>query len=109
MSSPKLKDAAVRFALGALGLVLLATTAFAEGREKIRIPVGRSEVVTAGDEVRTVAIAEPKVADAAVGSQRTVVVSGKSVGATTLVVYEEGGHFTVYDVEVYQQNANKQV
>jgi pilus assembly protein CpaC len=109
MSSPKLKDAVVRVALGALAIVLAATAAVADTREKIRIPVGRSEVVTAGDQVRTVAIAEPKIADAAVGSQRTVVVSGKGPGTTTLVVYEEGGRFTVYDVEVYQPNADKQV
>jgi len=37
------------------------------------------------DDVRTVAIAEPKIADAAVGSARTVVVNAKSPGITTLV------------------------
>jgi pilus assembly protein CpaC len=109
MPSPKLKDATVRFALAALGVLVLAAPALADLREKIRIPVGRAEVVTSNDEVRTVAIAEPKIADAAVGSQRTVVVSGKSRGITTLVVYGEGGRFTVYDIEVYVPNSDKQV
>jgi pilus assembly protein CpaC len=71
--------------------------------------VGRAEVVTSNDDVRTVAIAEPKIADAAVGSARTVVVNGKSPGVTTLVVYSEGARYKVYDVECYTPNYNQQV
>lgn len=93
-----------------LAVVLCASTpAAAQTRERLRIPVGRAEVVTSTDEVRTVAIAEPKIADAAVGSARTVVVNGKSPGVTTLVVYNEGARFKVYDVEVYVPNSDKQV
>ena len=90
-------------------LVLLTGVVGAEGREKIRIPVGRAEVVSSTDDVRTVAIAEPKIADAAVGSARTVVVNAKAVGITTLVVYNEGARYKVYDVEVYVPNGAKQV
>src|SRR5205085_8320052 len=78
-------------------------------REKIRIPVGHAEVVVSDNDVRTVAIAEPKIADAAVGSQRSVVVNGKAEGTTTLVVYNEGARFHVYDVEVYVPNGQRQV
>ena len=84
-------------------------TAWAEVHDRIRIPVGRGEVVTSNDEVRTVAIAEPKIADAAVGSSKTVVVNGKAPGITTLVVYNEGARFKVYDIEVYTPNGDKQV
>jgi len=90
-------------------LVGAAQAAWAQGHERIRIPVGRGEVVTSNDEVRTVAIAEPKIADAAVGSARTVVVNGKSPGITTLVVYNEGARYKVYDVEVFVPNGDKQV
>ncbi len=38
-----------------------------------------------------------------------MVVNGKTVGTTSLVVYGEGGRFRVYDIEVYSPNANKQV
>jgi pilus assembly protein CpaC len=86
----------------------IAAPAHAEN-EKIHIAVGRAEVVSFGDEVKTVAIAEPKIADAAVGSARTVVVNGKSVGGTTLVIYGEGGRFKVYDVEVSVPNSQRQV
>ena len=110
MSHTKLTRARGWFATGVCLALLAAAAAFAEtGRSTLRIPLGRAEVVTSDDEVKTVAIAEPKIADAAVGSSRTVVVNAKEVGRTSLVVYSQGGRFTVYDVEVYVPNADKQV
>ncbi len=98
--------------LGALAVVVLTMSAGRAGaadRDRIRIPVGRGEVVPSAEDVRTVAIAEPKVADAAVGSPRTVFVNAKAPGTTTLVVYTEGGHFKIYDVDVFEPNSEKQV
>src|SRR5262245_22458431 len=89
-------------------MAVLVTDAQA-ARDRLRIPVGRSEIVMSGEDVRTVAIAEPKIADAAVGSARTVVVSALTPGVTSLVVYNEGGRFTVYDVESYIPNSDVQV
>jgi pilus assembly protein CpaC len=109
MFSRRIGAAAMRSGLAILATVVLAAPGFAQQREKIRIPLGRAEVVTSSDEVRTVAIAEPKIADAAVGSARTVVVNAKSVGTTTLVVYNEGSRYKVFDVEVYVPNGLKQV
>ncbi|MEK7331152.1 MAG: pilus assembly protein N-terminal domain-containing protein [Candidatus Eisenbacteria bacterium] len=109
MFSRRMKSAMGSSVWAVLALVVVAGAAFAEGRDRIRIPVGRAEVVTSSDEVRTVAIAEPKIADAAVGSARTVVVNAKSPGITTLVVYSEGARFKVYDVEVFVPNGSKQV
>ena len=108
MFSRKISSAVV---CGTLVVALLgvAATVRAEVHDRIRIPVGRGEVVTSTEEVRTVAIAEPKIADAAVGSAKTVVVNAKSPGITTLVVYNEGARFKVYDVEVYVPNGDKQV
>lgn len=90
-------------------LSLSAASAAAEVRERVRIPVGRSEIITSTELVRTVAIAEPKIADAAVGSERTVIVNGKDLGVTTLVMYSEGGRFTVYDIDVYKPGSDQQV
>jgi pilus assembly protein CpaC len=100
MSPLKLKDA-IRLGLMAL-LVLAAVCAQAQAAgQKVRVQAGHAEVVISPEEVKTVAIAEPNIADAAVGSARSVVVNGKAPGTTTLVVYNEGGRFTMYDVEVY--------
>jgi len=110
MPSSKLTDVLRN---GGLALMLVATlgaNATADSQHaKIRIALGRGEVITSDDDVKTVAIAEPKIADAAVGSQRTVVVNAKAIGSTSLVVYNEGGKFKVYDIEVYVPNADREV
>jgi pilus assembly protein CpaC len=92
-----------------LATLVAGVTPADAARERLRIPVGRSIIVTSTEDVRTVAIAEPKIADAAVGSARTVVVNAMSPGVTSLVVYNEGGRFTVYDVESYIPNSDVQV
>jgi len=107
--SRKIGNAVIGAALMVVALAGAAAPAGAQTHDRLRVPVGRAEVVTSNDDVRTVAIAEPKIADAAVGSARTVVVNGKSVGVTTLVVYSEGARYKVYDVEVFTPNYNKQV
>lgn len=98
-----------RVVLALAALALVASAAGAAERERIRIPVGRGEVISSADDVRTVAIAEPKIADAAVGSAKTVVVNAKAPGVTTLVVYNEGARFKVYDVEVFVPSGEKLV
>ncbi len=95
--------------IAALALLGPVAAGSAETRQRIRIPVGRAEVVSYTDDVRTVAIAEPKIANAAVGSARTVVVNGKSPGVTTLVIYGEGARYSVYDIEVVVPNGREQV
>jgi len=95
--------------VAALALLGPITVHGAESRQRLHIAVGRAEVVGYSEDVRTVAIAEPKIANAAVGSARTVVVNGKAPGVTTLVIYGEGAHYTVYDVEVDVPNSEKQV
>lgn len=109
MFSRKMKSAMRSCVAVLIALTAVASLAAAQARDKIRIPVGRAEVVSSTEDVRTVAIAEPKIADAAVGSAKTVVVNAKSAGITTLVVYNEGARYKVYDVEVYVPNGNKQV
>lgn len=93
-------------ATAAVVLALAAPVALAE---TLRISVGHAHVVESSGSVTTVAIANPEVADAAVGSERTVVVNAKAVGKTSLVVYNEGGRYTVYDIVVYKPNASSQV
>jgi pilus assembly protein CpaC len=75
----------------------------------VEVTVGQSIVLEMNEDVSTVSIADPKVADAAVGSARTVVINGKSRGVTSLVVWEEGGRHTLYRVTATDANASKQV
>ncbi len=109
MSWSKIKRGLAGLVPAAMALASLSGAAWADGNEKLLIPVGHAQVVISDDAVKTVAIAEPKIADAAVGSERTVIVNGKAVGTTSLVVYGEGGRFRVYDIDVYSPNSDRQV
>jgi pilus assembly protein CpaC len=110
MSSSNLRDAMRGAAVALLLMLVLAAVALsAETHEKIRIAVGHSAVVTSSEDVRTVAIAEPDIADAAVGSARTVLLTAKAEGSTNLVVYDAAGRYRIYDVEVYVPNGQLQV
>ncbi len=75
----------------------------------VEVPVGQSIVLEMAYDVSTVSIADPKVADAAVGSERTVVVNGKASGVTSLVVWEEGGRHTIYKVTAVNSKLTPQV
>jgi pilus assembly protein CpaC len=90
-------------------MLVPAAVLSADAGEKFRIPVGHAIVVPSAEDVRTVAIAEPDIADAAVGSARTVIVTAKSAGSTNLVVYTEGGRYKIYEIESYVPNQEKQV
>ena len=109
MSPSNLRDA-MRGAVMAFLLMLVPVAVLsADTGEKIRIAVGHAFVVPSLEDVRTVAIAEPDIADAAVGSARTVIVTAKSAGSTNLVVYTEGGRYRMYDIEAFVPNGDKQV
>lgn len=84
-----------------LGIVCLlgAGAAHAAGSAfPLHVTAGQSLVLETKGEVTTVSIADPGIADAAVGSQKTVVVNGKAPGYTSLVVWEEGGNYTLYQI-----------
>ncbi len=101
---------AMRGAVMALLLMLVPVAALsADAGEKLRVAVGHAIVVPSLEDVRTVAIAEPDIADAAVGSARTVIVTAKSAGSTNLVIYTEGGRYRIYEIESYVPNQEKQV
>ena len=86
--------------LGLTAMVLTPSAVCAGSAEPLIVAAGQSVVLEMPNEVSTVSIADPKVADAAVGSERSVVVNGKAAGHTSLVVWEERGRYTHYDVTV---------
>jgi pilus assembly protein CpaC len=99
-TKPAARGAAFILLVVALAFALPAGPAAAAGKEAtpVTVPAGQSIVLEMAYDVSTVSIADPDVADAAVGSERTVVVNGKAVGTTSLVVWEEGGRHTLYTV-----------
>ena len=93
----------IRGALAALLLISCASVRAQapEGPDAraLSLIAGKGEVLHFAQDIGRVAIAEPKIADAVVVSPRDVMVSGKSAGHTTLVVWEpEGLH--QYEISV---------
>lgn len=88
----------------ALGLVFLLTGlagATETNREAIDLKMGGSKIFTAQHTFKRVAIADEKVADLVVLSPRELYVFGKSVGYTSVVLWEEGKSTkTLLDVAV---------
>jgi pilus assembly protein CpaC len=70
--------------------------------DRIRVAVGRSEVLTLRDSIGTVSIADDKVADVVVATPRQVLIIGKKVGVTTLVVWGRGSRYEQYDLVVHR-------
>ncbi len=106
---PLVQRSSVLLLLALLSMAVTPVAMADDAASRLDVTIGRSVVVALPDEVRTVSIADSKVADAAVGSSRTVVVNGKEPGHTSLVVYTEGGRYRVYDVVVNQPNSERQV
>lgn len=89
----------------ALGLVLslgFGVEAWAQGSQALRVGVGRSEVLTLRDSIGTVSIADDDVADVVVATPRQVLIVGKKVGVTTLVVWGRGSRYEQYDLIVHR-------
>jgi pilus assembly protein CpaC len=67
---------------------------------------GRGELLQFQSDVSKVVIAEPKIADTIVVSPREVMITAKSPGRTTLIVWEGSGAPVRYEVEVAKDNSD---
>lgn len=95
-------------ALMALALVLAPGGAFG-ANPKIRVTVGQSVTRSIANNVKTVSIADSKVADVVVAGPREVLVNGKDIGLTTLVVWDEFNRSQIFDVVVQGAFSDQQI
>ena len=78
------------FGICFLGLLMSAMLAPAEAANpKISVAVGQSITQRVPTTIKTVSIANSDVADVVVAGPREILVNGKKVGFTTLVVWDE--------------------
>jgi pilus assembly protein CpaC len=76
------------------------TQAPTEPAKTILLTTGRGELLQFPDDVKTVASAEPKIADVIVINPREVMVNAKEVGKTTVIVWDGAGGPIRYNVDV---------
>ena len=72
----------------------------APARQQIGLLVGRSTVITTARRIKRIALSTPEIADALVTSPREVLIHGKSPGTISLLVWNDTGQITNYDVVV---------
>ena len=96
--------------LAIVALVLALAPGAALGvNAKLRVTVGQSITRQLPQNVKTVSIADTKVADVVVAGPREVLVNGKAIGLTTLVVWDEFNRSTVFDVVVQGPFSDQQI
>jgi pilus assembly protein CpaC len=83
----------------AAALFILTASAADVGRP-VSLIVGKGELIQFGNDLIKVVVAEPKIADAVVVSPKDVMVTAKSVGHTTLVIWETGSTPVRYEITV---------
>jgi pilus assembly protein CpaC len=82
--------------LAALGVgALLGQTA-----EDLRITVGKSAIIDYPSDVRQIETSNPEVLDASPITTREILLNGKGVGNSTMIVWSKTGQRTFYDVNV---------
>src|SRR5512145_1854702 len=92
----------------ALALALVPGLALG-ANPKVRVTVGQSVTRQLPQNVKTVSIADAKIADVVVAGPREVLVNGKEIGLTTLVVWDEYNRSTVFDVIVQGPFSDHQI
>ena len=86
-------------------VALWAGLAFAQdpnASKDLTVGLGKSLVLDSTAAVRRVSVGNPEVVDAVGVSEREVLISGKSTGETTLIVWQDGGNRLLYNVTVGQ-------
>jgi pilus assembly protein CpaC len=66
----------------------------------ITVTVNKSMAFKVADRARRVSVAQPEVADVTVAAPTQLVITGKAVGSTSLIVFNEKGDVQSYDIMV---------
>jgi pilus assembly protein CpaC len=97
----------VRRACSLLLLVVLGLAGAAQAAAQelplgwlITVPRGQSSLLVEPNPVARVSIGDPEIADAVVVSPREVLVNGRGLGSTTLIIWDHAGQRRTYTVEV---------
>lgn len=79
---------------------LAAGFSLAQSAEDLRLTVGKSVVIDYPSDIRQVYTSNPEVADVNTVTTREMILSGKGVGTSTLMVWSKTGQRTFYNINV---------
>jgi pilus assembly protein CpaC len=89
-----------RSALTAALITASAGLAMAQGAEDLHLTVGKSVVIDYPSDVRQISTTNPDILDAAPVTTREILLNGKGLGTSTLIVWSKSGQRTFYNVTV---------
>jgi pilus assembly protein CpaC len=89
-----------RMLFALLPILAVMIPAIVSANPKIRVTVGQSVTQKLDTTVKTVSIADSDVADVVVAGPKEVLINGKRIGLTTLVIWDENNVSRVFDVVV---------
>jgi pilus assembly protein CpaC len=81
-------------------LALAAGPLLAQSAEDLRLTVGKSVVIDYPSDIRQVYTSNPEVADVNTVTTREMILSGKGIGSSTLMVWSKTGQRTFYNITV---------
>jgi pilus assembly protein CpaC len=88
---------------GALMTALITTNAtlgVAQNAEDLRMTVGKSVVIDYPSDIRQIDFSNPEILDGNAVTTREIVLHGKALGTTTMIVWSKSGQRTFYNVTV---------
>ena len=77
--------------------------------QKVKIGIGQSEILDFLEPIKRISIANPDVADATVTSPTQIVINGKTLGSTSMIVWDEGERYIAYRLVVHSEASTHQV
>lgn len=96
--------------LCSISLLILSVSLYAGAEaEKLMVGLRKSKVIDFMGPVKRIAIADPEIADVMVTSPRQLLVNGKKLGSTTMVVWDENERHIVYNLSVHSESSDHQV
>lgn len=77
--------------------------------DTLRVPVGKSIVLQYREKIQTVSLANEDIADIVSATPTDLVIIGKKVGITSLIVWGDSDRHSYYDIKVERAVANQRV
>jgi pilus assembly protein CpaC len=77
--------------------------------QKVMVALGQSELIEFSAPVKRISIANPEVADATVTSPKQIIVNGKILGVTSMIVWDEKESHRVFKLIVHNELSYHQV
>lgn len=81
--------------------ILIPGLAFAEAPAvKVQVDVGRSQILKVGKDIKKAAVSNKDIADIETITPRQLMIIGKNAGSTNLIIWDDGGASTFFDLSV---------